>query len=66
MVILVEGEEDEDVGGWKDEVDACAGDVVLMVEPDEASDEADTLDTTEDTLDRSTITLVLREVFIYS
>lgn len=49
--------EDEDVpgGGWRDE--ELPG-VVLMVDPEESSDEAETFETTEETIDRSTNSLV--------
>lgn len=58
MVILVDDDvvaEDEDVpgGGWREEVLPLPG-VVLMVEPEESSDEAETFDTTDETMDRST------------
>lgn len=57
-MILVDDDvvaEDEDVpgGGWREEVLPLPG-VVLMVEPEESSDEAETFDTTDETMDRST------------
>lgn len=47
--------EDEDVsgGGWREDELPFPG-VVLMVEPEESSDEAETFDTTDETMDRST------------
>ena len=55
--------EDEDVpgGGCREDELPLPG-VVLMVESEESSDEAETFDTTDETVDRSTNPLAARSV----
>lgn len=52
-VVVVADDEDVPGGGWRDDELALPG-VVLIVEPEESSDEAETFDTTDETMDRST------------
>lgn len=60
-VVVVAEDEDVPGGGWWEDELALPG-VVLMVDPEESSDEAETLDTTDETMDRSTIPLATHSI----
>jgi len=60
-VVVVAEDEDVPGGGWRDDELPLPG-VVLMVGPEESSDEAETFDTTDETMDRSTNPLAVHPV----